>query len=122
MYELLVKGNFSAAHNLRDYKGKCEHLHGHNYNVEVYLEKKNLEKNGIAVDFSEIKLKLNEILEKLDHKYLNKDIDFFKNNNPSAENIAKFIFTNLKKMIKKAKIKKVSVWESEDSCATYFEK
>jgi len=122
MYELLVKGNFSAAHNLMDYKGKCEHLHGHNYNVEVYLEKKNLEKNGIAVDFSEIKLKLNEILEKLDHKYLNKDIDFFKNNNPSAENIAKFIFTNLKKMIKKAKIKKVSVWESEDSCATYFEK
>ncbi len=121
MYELMVKGNFSSAHNLRNYKGKCENLHGHNYTVEVYLEKKEVGKNGLALDFNVIKKKLNKILDTLDHKYLNKDINFFKKNNPSAENIAKYIFLFLKKELKGIKIKKVNIWESDDSMAGYYE-
>ncbi len=121
MYELMIKDEFAAAHNLRNYKGKCEHLHGHNYNVEVYLESKELNHQGLALDFSILKRKLNKVLKDLDHKYLNKDIEFFKKNNPSAENIAKFIYLELKKQIKKCKLKKVSVWESDYAKASYYE-
>lgn len=121
MYELMIKGDFAAAHNLRNYKGKCEHIHGHNYIVEVYLEKEKLGKDGLVIDFAIIKKKLNKILDKLDHKYLNKDVDFFKKNNPSAENIARYIFLSLKKVLKGIKVKKVNIWESENSMAGYYE-
>ncbi len=120
MYELMIKGEFAAAHNLRNYKGKCEHLHGHNYNVEIYLESKKLNYQGLVLDFSILKRKLNKVLKVLDHKYLNKDIEFFKKNNPSAENIAKFIYVELEKQIKNCKLKKVSVWESETAKASYY--
>ena len=95
MYEVLVKGDFSSAHNLRGYKGKCETLHGHNWKVEARFEKESLNDIGISVDFVTLKSRLNDILKKLDHTHLNK-IEVFKTINPSAENIARFIYAKLK--------------------------
>ena len=71
MYKLKVIDSFSAAHNLRNYKGKCEELHGHNYKVEVVLGGLELDEDGLLIDFKDIKTSLKKILETLDHKYLN---------------------------------------------------
>jgi 6-pyruvoyltetrahydropterin/6-carboxytetrahydropterin synthase len=121
MYELKVKSGFSAAHFLREYKGKCENLHGHNWNVEVIVSGKNLDNTGLLIDFKEIKNKLEEVMNTLDHKLIN-EIDYFKKHNPSCENIACYIFNILKnKFGENIKLSKVSVWETETSCATYFE-
>lgn len=122
MYEVLIKGDFSSAHNLIGYKGKCEELHGHNWKVEARFEKESLNDIGISVDFTLLKDKLKTILKKLDHTYLNK-LDGFKKQNPSAENIARFIYQKLKASIKEKGLflKSVSVWESESSRATYYE-
>ncbi|MDP2912235.1 MAG: 6-carboxytetrahydropterin synthase QueD [Candidatus Omnitrophota bacterium] len=128
MYEILIKGDFSSAHNLRGYKGKCEALHGHSWKVEARFEKEDLNDIGISVDFVILKARLKDILKKLDHAYLNK-IDVFKTKNPSAENIARYIYTKLKRAgtrpaptkEKGLFLKSVSVWESEASCATYYE-
>lgn len=117
MFSVKVKGNFSSAHNLRGYKGKCENLHGHNWEVEVVVSKPELDKLGMVVDFKLLKNELNALLEELDHKYLN-DIAYFKKINPTSENIAKYIFENLTLRI--PDIKSVSVWESNNSCATYY--
>jgi len=123
MYEILIKGDFSSAHNLRGYKGKCEALHGHSWKVEARFEKSDLNDIGISVDFVILKARLKDILKKLDHAYLNK-LDIFKKQNPSAENIARIIYQKLKDSVKEKGLilKSVSVWESESSCATYYEK
>jgi len=123
MYEILIKGDFSSAHNLRGYKGRCEELHGHSWKVEARFEKEGLNDIGISVDFVTLKSRLKYILKKLDHTYLNK-IEVFKTINPSAENIARFIYTRLKSSIKEKGLflKSLSVWESDTSCATYYEK
>ena len=122
MYEILIKSDFCGAHNLRGYKGKCEGLHGHNWKVEARFEILSLNDIGIAVDFKILKSRLNKILGNLDHAYLNK-IKEFKSKNPSAENIAKYIFDRLKASIRNKNlfVKSVSVWESDSSCATYYE-
>ena len=121
MFELTIISDFSAAHRLRGYTGKCENLHGHNWKVSVVVEAKDLNRLGIVMDFKDIKKELNEVLEKLDHKDLNKLI-FFKKINPSSENIASFIYSRISSKLKDkgVKIKKVSVWETDTSCATYF--
>ncbi|OGX15491.1 MAG: 6-carboxytetrahydropterin synthase QueD [Omnitrophica WOR_2 bacterium RBG_13_41_10] len=116
MYSIKVEASFSSAHNLRGYKGKCEALHGHNWKIEVAASKKKLDKAGMVLDFKFIKNQLNAVLEKLDHKYLN-NIAFFKKVNPTSENIAKYIYDSLKPKV--ASIKSVTVWESENSSATY---
>ncbi len=121
MHELMVRDTFAAAHNLRDYKGKCEHLHGHNYTVEACFLSEKPGKNGLVLDFSELKKALSGVLEALDHKYLNDDVGFFRENNPSAENIAFYIYSALKKKIRGVKTGRVSVWESDDARATYYE-
>lgn len=118
MYEIKVKSNFSAAHNLRNYHGKCENLHGHNWNIEAVFAYKSLGKDGMAVDFKEAKSLLESALEKLDHSYLNEK-DIFKRLNPTSENIAKLIYGGIKKSNRS--LISVSVWENESSCATYKE-
>ncbi len=117
MYSVKVKGNFSSAHNLRGYKGKCEQLHGHNWEVELVVSKLELDKIGMVMDFKLMRNKLNILLEELDHKYLN-NISYFKKVNPTSENIAKYIFEKLKLEI--TDIKSVTVWESANSSATYY--
>ncbi len=116
MYRIKVEGHFSSAHNLRHYKGKCEELHGHNWKVEAVAACATLDKIGMLLDFKYLKMKLNKILEKLDHKYLN-NIPYFKKHNPTSENIAKYIFDVLKPQVKY--LKSITVWETDNSCATY---
>ena len=118
MYEIKVKSNFSAAHNLRNYRGKCENLHGHNWNIEAVFKYKTLEADGMAVDFKEAKCVLEAVLKKFDHSYLN-DTGAFKKLNPTSENMAKLIFDGIRKSNRH--ISSVSVWENENSCATYKE-
>ena len=122
MYELTILSDFAAAHNLRGYEGECENLHGHNWKVEVMVTSKELNKIGLAVDFRVLKKMLEGILEKLDHKYLNEILPFDKEN-PSSENIARYIFNQFKKEIKGKGIKgaRVGVWESDNAAATYYE-
>jgi 6-pyruvoyltetrahydropterin/6-carboxytetrahydropterin synthase len=118
MYNIKVESSFSSAHNLRGYKGKCEELHGHNWRVEVVAAQDELDKTGMVLDFRYLKMKLSRILEKLDHKYLNK-IACFKKINPTSENIARYIYDNLKPHI--LSLKSVTVWENNSSSATYEE-
>ena len=116
MYEIKVYSSFSAAHNLRNYRGKCENLHGHNWKVEAIFAYETLDKDGLAVDFKDAKAMLKAVLAEFDHSYLN-ETGFFKNANPTSENMAKLIYDELKK--KDAHIQSVSVWENDNSCATY---
>lgn len=118
MYEIKVKADFSAAHNLKNYRGKCEHLHGHNWMIEAIFAYKVLDRDGMAVDFRIAKKALRDVAERLDHTYLN-DLKFLKKINPTSENIAKFIYTNVKKKINN--LKSILVWENENSCAVYTE-
>jgi 6-pyruvoyltetrahydropterin/6-carboxytetrahydropterin synthase len=118
MYSIKVEANFSSAHNLRGYKGKCEELHGHNWKIEVVAAKDKLDKTGMVLDFGYLKIKLNGCIEKLDHKYLN-NLAHFKKVNPTSENIAKYIYDTLKPKV--ASLKSVTVWENNTSCATYKE-
>ncbi len=118
MYEVKVEKHFSSAHKLREYKGRCENLHGHNWKVEVSVKSKSLDKIGLVVDFRELKEKLTKVLKALDHTYLN-ELDYFKKINPTSENIAKYVFDSLKSQ--NLTPSKVIVWESEGSSASYSE-
>jgi 6-pyruvoyltetrahydropterin/6-carboxytetrahydropterin synthase len=118
MYFIKVKGSFSAAHNLKNYKGKCEHLHGHNWIVEAVFSYTDLGKDGIAIDFRIAKKLLKDVTEKFDHSYLN-DLPMVKKVNPTSENVARLIYETIKK--KNKNIYSISVWENENSCATYIE-
>ncbi len=122
MYEIKIIGEFSAAHKLKSYRGKCENLHGHNWKVEVFVVGEILNSIGLLVDFQILKKKLNIVLKSLDHKNLNL-IPFFRDKNPSSENIAFFIFKKMEQILKgyPVKIKKVTVWENEKQCASYYE-
>jgi 6-pyruvoyltetrahydropterin/6-carboxytetrahydropterin synthase len=121
MFEVYIKSDFSAAHKLRGYKGKCEELHGHNWKVEVFISSEELDKIGMVVDFKELKSVLAQILNKLDHSYIN-NLAYFKKFNPTSENMAKYIFHRLEPRIKNLKLKKVTVWESDTSAASYSKK
>lgn len=131
MYKIKVISYFSAAHNLRNYKGKCEALHGHNWKVEVAVSSNELDKAGMVMDFNELKKLVVCVLEDLDHKYLN-DLEYFspqevrennKGKNPSSEEIAEYIFNRLKQQVrdKGCCLEEVRVWETENSCAVYSE-
>jgi 6-pyruvoyltetrahydropterin/6-carboxytetrahydropterin synthase len=122
MYELKISTDFSAAHNLRDFRGKCESLHGHNWKVEVVVSGRDLDESGVVVDFAEIKASTREVIAEIDHCYLN-ELPFFTTHNPSSENIARYIFECLSKKIDDHRVwvSRVSAWESEDACATYID-
>ena len=120
MYNVSIETHFSAAHMLRNYKGKCENLHGHNWKVEVTVSTETLDEAGMAIDFAELKQKTNSIIKQLDHQHLN-GMEYFKNVNPSSENIAAYIFNLLNEKLedKNVRLTNVSVWESENSKASY---
>jgi 6-pyruvoyltetrahydropterin/6-carboxytetrahydropterin synthase len=118
VYKVKVEANFSSAHNLRGYKGKCEELHGHNWKVEAVAGNSRLDKIGFVLDFKCMKKILNRLLDELDHKYLNK-LAYFKKINPTSENIAKYIYDKLKPEI--PELISVTVWENPASCAIYEE-
>jgi 6-pyruvoyltetrahydropterin/6-carboxytetrahydropterin synthase len=122
MYELMIETQFSAAHQLRGYRGKCENLHGHNWRVQVTVSSENLNDIGLAIDFHELKELTVEVLKNLDHSFLN-DVFPFTELNPSSENIAKWVYETLRKRIseKDVSLSSVTVWESDSASATYFE-
>lgn len=122
MYELTIESHFSAAHQLREYKGKCEKLHGHNWRVQVTVSSETLNEIGIAIDFNELKKIANKCVSALDHSFLN-DVFPFTEINPSSENIAKWLYDTIKKRAadKNTSLASVTVWESESASATYYE-
>ncbi|NBQ34125.1 MAG: 6-carboxytetrahydropterin synthase QueD [Gammaproteobacteria bacterium] len=122
MFVLKIVTDFAAAHSLRDYPGNCSRLHGHNWGVEVKVQSEVLDETGIAIDFREIKNQTKEVAERLDHFYLN-DIKPFDEINPTAENIAKYFFDELKKLINTdtVSVKEVTIWETPRSAVTYSE-
>lgn len=130
MFEVRVQDDFAAAHFLRDYNGKCENLHGHNYKVYVHVKGNTLDSGGMLIDFTFLKKSLKEVLSQIDHTNLN-DIKEF-DQNPSAERIAMYIYKNLLENLKTkgidlslnspagTKISKVDVFETERNRARYI--
>jgi 6-pyruvoyltetrahydropterin/6-carboxytetrahydropterin synthase len=122
MYEISIQTAFSAAHRLRGYEGECESLHGHNWKVVVSVQSRELNSIGIAIDFKLLKKITNDALARMDHSCLN-DIEPFCDINPSSENIARALFNQLKNPLAECGVllAKVSVWESDNSWASYVE-
>lgn len=120
MFILAVRDSFAAAHRLESYRGKCETLHGHNFRVEAVFEGKELDSDGMLVDFAILKRHLKEVLSGLDHTYLN-EMPFFRERASSSEYIALFIHGRLAELSREhgARLTEVRVWESPTSCAAY---
>ena len=123
MFTVKVRDFIASAHFLREYKGKCENMHGHNWKVEATIAKAEVGSDGMVMDFKILKKHLKEIVDSMDHKVLNEEVDYFKTVNPSSENIAKYIYGILKEKIKDSEcvVSQIDVWEQRDSCATYYE-
>jgi 6-pyruvoyltetrahydropterin/6-carboxytetrahydropterin synthase len=121
MYELKIVTHFAAAHQLAMVGEKCENMHGHNWKIEVFVTGEKLDEAGVLMDFGIIKKHVAEVMSLLDHKYLN-ELEFFKNDPPSSENIAGVVARELQKRIDSpaARVRRVAAWESEDACATYI--
>lgn len=130
MFEVRVEADFAAAHFLKDYNGKCENLHGHNYKVFAHVKGTELNEGGMLLDFSLLKKVLKSVCKELDHTNLN-DMEIFMNN-PSAERIAMYIFNQIivkmkennidlssKKSSESAMLYAVDVFETETSRARY---
>lgn len=124
MFEVSVEQTFAAGHALRHYKGKCENVHGHNYRVRVTVEGRQLNSIGLLVDFVEVKKSLRVIMERLDHQFIN-DLPPFIELNPSAENLAKYFYDELRPMVSSTNdrgpvwIAEVRIWETDTSIAAY---
>ena len=118
MFELKAQLYFSAAHHLLNYDGECENQHGHNWLVEAYVKGEALDKSNILVDYKVLKKELKAVLDLLDHKDIN-ELPYFKNESPSSEIIAMFIYNKLQEKI--VQVSKISVWETATSCAIYYE-
>ncbi len=119
-WELMVTGRFAAAHSLRNFKGRCEALHGHNWRVEVVVRGENLDQAGLVMDFGELKALMRQVLDGLDHRYLN-EVPPFDRLNPSSELIARYIYQEIARRLPPGvEMARVSAWESEDSRATYL--
>ncbi len=115
MYEIKVTAKFAAAHNLRNYKGNCENVHGHNWKVEVTASFKQL-KEGMAMDFRDLKRISDEVADELDHININ-ELPYFKTENPTSENVARFFFERIKDQ--GVPVTKVSVSETDEYTASY---
>ena len=125
MFEVTVEAGFSSGHYLRNYKGKCENPHGHNYKVRVTLAGAELDSTGLLLDFKLLKQVLKPVIERIDHQMLN-DIEPFITLNPSAENLARYFYeqTNLQleSMTQgRVGVKDCTIWETDTTTATYYE-
>lgn len=120
MYHLKILTDFAAAHNLINYQGDCENLHGHNWKVEVSVAARELNDAGLGIDFKILKHHTKALLETLDHKYLN-DLPMFKGTSPSSEHISRYLFDELASVLNddNVTVECVTVWESDRACASY---
>ncbi len=123
MYEVTVEQSFAAAHALRNYKGACENLHGHNFKVHVTIEGDTLDKAGMLVDFLDVKALMQEVMQRLDHQNLNDVAPFNEEKNPSAECIAEYLYAHVSAGLKDVpvpvRVREVKVWETDIQSATY---
>jgi len=122
MFEVSVEQTFAAGHALRNYKGACENVHGHNFKVQVTIEGDRLDNTGMLVDFLDVKQSMRDVIARLDHVFLN-DISPFDVKNPSAENIAEYFYEELASRLESnpvpVQIREVRVWETEIQSAAY---
>jgi 6-pyruvoyltetrahydropterin/6-carboxytetrahydropterin synthase len=125
MFEVSVEETFAAGHALRGYRGKCENPHGHNYKVRVTLAGEELDSLGLLYDFKDLKAVMNEVIDRFDHQFLN-DIEPFRQQNPSAENMARYFYQEIGQRLRamsdgRILVKRVKLWETDTTTATYFE-
>ena len=125
MYEVTVESGFSSGHYLRNYRGKCENPHGHNYKVRVTLAGAELDKAGLLLDFKDLKDVMKHAIDRLDHQMIN-DIEPFTVLNPSAENLAKYFYDETNIRLKnvtngRVRVKDVTVFETDVTTARYSE-
>ncbi len=124
MFEVSVEETFAAGHALRNYRGKCENVHGHNYRVRVIIAGEKLDQAGLLVDFSDVKRILRAIIERLDHTFLN-DVPPFDELNPSAENMARYFYQEMSRELggqassSPVRVAEVKIWETDTATATY---
>jgi 6-pyruvoyltetrahydropterin/6-carboxytetrahydropterin synthase len=120
MFEISVEYSFAAGHALRGYKGKCEHVHGHNYKVCVTVAGEQLNSLGLLMDFVDLRGALEATAERLDHRFMN-DLPPFDTVNPSAENLAKYFYESLEPEAQThgLQVESVTVWETDTTAATY---
>jgi 6-pyruvoyltetrahydropterin/6-carboxytetrahydropterin synthase len=121
MFEVTVEQTFAAGHALRNYRGKCENVHGHNYRVRVTVQGDRLDATGLLVDFLDVNRLISGAVEYLDHRFIN-DLPPFDQLNPSAENIAKYFYEKVSGGLKSevaARVSEVQVWETDVSSALY---
>jgi 6-pyruvoyltetrahydropterin/6-carboxytetrahydropterin synthase len=124
MFEVTVEAGFSSGHYLRNYKGKCENPHGHNYRVLVTLEGEELDEAGLLLDFKLLKTLLRPVVERLDHRMIN-DIEPFTELNPSAENMARYFYQQTAEQLKeltggRVRVKDCTLFETDTSFARYY--
>jgi 6-pyruvoyltetrahydropterin/6-carboxytetrahydropterin synthase len=121
-YTLKVLTDFASAHTLKNYPGACSRMHGHNWKVELEIEASQLNEIGIAIDFKDMKKAANSVCDRLDHQYLN-DIPPFNKINPTAENIAAYLYAEIGALINTDSVKvcAVTLWETDRACVRYTE-
>jgi 6-pyruvoyltetrahydropterin/6-carboxytetrahydropterin synthase len=125
MYEVTVEDSFAAGHYLRNYRGKCENPHGHNYKVRVTLAGEQLDKAGLLIDFKDLREVMKQVIDRLDHRMIN-DLEPFTVLNPSAENLAKYFFDEANGRLRSSTndrvgVKMVTIFETDTTTATYSE-
>jgi 6-pyruvoyltetrahydropterin/6-carboxytetrahydropterin synthase len=125
MYEVTVESGFSSGHYLRNYRGKCENPHGHNYKVRVTLCGTELDAAGLLLDFKLLKQVMRPVIDRIDHQMLN-ELAPFTELNPSAENIARFFFDETNEQLAqmtsgRVRVKDCTIWETDTTTATYYE-
>jgi 6-pyruvoyltetrahydropterin/6-carboxytetrahydropterin synthase len=121
MFEVSVEQTFAAGHALRNYKGKCENVHGHNYRVRITMQGDQLDSTGLLVDFLDVKQLIGAVVDYLDHNFIN-DLPPFDLLNPSAENIAKYFYDRVSGGLKSevpVRVAEVRIWETDTSSAVY---
>ena len=125
MFELTVERDFSSGHFLRNYHGRCENPHGHNYKVRITLAGSELDQAGLLLDFKLLKQVMRPVIDRIDHQMLN-DLEPFTTVNPSAENIARFFYEETNQQVSemtggRVTVKDCTIWETDTTSATYYE-
>jgi len=125
MYEVNVEADFSSGHYLRNYHGRCENPHGHNYKVCVTLAGETLDDAGLLLDFKLLKQVMRPVIDRIDHRMLN-ELEPFTTLNPSAENIARYFFEQTNQQLAgmtngRVRVKNCTIWETDTTSATYYE-
>src|SRR6202034_1638703 len=125
MYEVTVESGFSSGHYLRNYHGRCENPHGHNYKVRVTLIGKELDQTGLLLDFKQLKQVMRPVIDRIDHQMLN-DLEPFTEINPSAENLARYFYDQTSAQLQdmtsgRVRVKNCTIWETDTTSAIYYE-